>query len=206
MKNKAVDFDKTVKEIIYPAFPLIADEFLKKSNIKEGLCLDIGAGNGYLGLALAEKSDLQVRLIDIDPEILEFAETNIKARNLADQVKTIRADVEALPYPNNSVQLIVSRGSIFFWENQAKGLDEIYRILAPGGVTFIGGGFGTPEIFDEIGEKMKIQDPTWERHLAERIGPDSPKRFQKVLEKTCIPKEDVEISYNRENLWIIIKK
>lgn len=205
MDSKA-DFNKRVKEVIFPVFTLLADDFLQQSGIKEGICLDIGTGNGYMGLALAEKSDLNVRLIDVNTEILEFAEENIKARQLSDRVETLLANVEALPFKDNYAKLIVSRGSVFFWEDQVKGFNEVYRVLALGGMAFIGGGFATRELMEEIGHKMKEIYPDWERHLAERIGPDAPDRFREVLSKTNIPEAKVEISYDSVNLWIIIKK
>jgi ubiquinone/menaquinone biosynthesis C-methylase UbiE len=121
MDSKA-DFNKRVKEVIFPVFPLLADDFLQQSGIKEGICLDIGTGNGYMGLALAEKSDLNVRLIDVNTEILEFAEENIKARQLSDRVETLLANVEALPFRDNYAKLIVSRGSVFFLGGSGQGI------------------------------------------------------------------------------------
>ncbi len=205
MKDKK-GFNESVRKIIYPVFPLLADDFLQKSGITQGVSLDIGTGNGYLGLALAEKSDLQVRLVDIDSEMLEFAQENIRERQLAGRVDTVRADVEALPFPDNYAQLIVSRGSVFFWENQAAGLNEVYRVLAPGGMSFIGGGFATPELMEEVKYKMMKKDPDWEKHLAERIGPDAPDRFREVLRKTRIPESKSEITYDSVNLWMVIRK
>lgn len=206
MENKAADFNKTVKEFIFPVFPLIAEEFLQKSGIKEGVCLDVGAGNGYLGLAIAEKSRLQVRLIDIDSEILHFAEENIQERKLSDRVKTLKANVEELPFADNFAQLIVSRGSIFFWNDQVKGLNEIYRVLAPGGMAFIGGGFFTRELLDEISTKMTEINPKWESHIAEKLGADAPQKFRQVLKKTDIPESKVDVIYDSANLWIVMKK
>ena len=188
-------FNKRVKEILFPVYPLLADDILQKSGVKEGICLDLGAGNGYLGLALAEKSALNVRLIDIDSEILQFAEENIKTRQLSDRVATLQGNVESLPLPDNYAKLIVSRGSVFFWEDQVQAFNEIYRVLAPGGMTFIGGGFATRELMDEISNKMKDFHPDWPGHLAEKIGPDAPDRFRGVLRKTNIPQAKVEISY-----------
>ncbi len=205
MKDKK-GFNEIVKKIIYPVFPLLADDFLQKSGITKGVCLDIGTGNGYLGLALAEKSNLQVRLVDLDPEMLEFAHENINERRLSDRVDTVLGNVEALPFPDDYAQLIVSRGSVFFWENQVEGFNEVYRVLAPGGMTFIGGGFATPELMEEVACKMKENNPDWEKHLAERLGPDAPDKFREVLRQTRIPESKAEVSYDSVNLWIVIRK
>lgn len=48
-----------------------------------------------------------------------------------------------MPFPDNSVDLVVSRGSIFFWDDPVKGLQEVYRALRPGGKAMIGGGAGS---------------------------------------------------------------
>ncbi|MBC7343666.1 MAG: methyltransferase domain-containing protein, partial [Clostridia bacterium] len=36
-----------------------------------------------------------------------------------------------------------------FWENLEKAFKEIHRVLAPGGIAYIGGGFGTSELKKE---------------------------------------------------------
>ncbi len=205
VRNKD-DFDKIVREIMFPVFPLLADTFLQKSGIAEGVCLDIGTGNGYLGLALAGKSNLRVHLVDVDPGMLKYAEENIRERRLSGRVDTVRADVEALPFPDNYARLIVSRGSVFFWENQVEGFNEIYRVLAPGGMTFIGGGFATAELMAEVGAKMKAKNPGWEKHLEKNIGPDAPGRFRQILRECRIPEPEVEVSYDAVNLWVMMRK
>jgi SAM-dependent methyltransferase len=42
-----------------------------------------------------------------------------------------------------SVDLVVSRGSVFFWDDPAQGIREAHRVLRPGGWAMIGGGLGS---------------------------------------------------------------
>ena len=47
-----------------------------------------------------------------------------------------------MPFADKSFELVVSRGSFPFWEDKVGGFREVYRVLKPGGIGFIGGGFG----------------------------------------------------------------
>jgi ubiquinone/menaquinone biosynthesis C-methylase UbiE len=40
---------------------------------------------------------------------------------------------EALPFDDVSFDIVVSANSIFFWPDQPAGIQEIYRVLKPGG-------------------------------------------------------------------------
>jgi ubiquinone/menaquinone biosynthesis C-methylase UbiE len=199
-------FDKMVREIMFPVYPLLAADFMQKSGITEGTCLDIGAGNGYLGLALAEKSNLRVHLVDPDPDILKLARVNIGERRLEGRVGTVVAGAGALPFPDNYARLIVSRGSVFFWENKVEDFNEIYRVLAPGGWTFIGGGFATPQLMADIVAKMKTKNPHFDKFVEKNIGPGAPERFHEVLRKSKVPESEAGVSYDSANLWVIMRK
>jgi ubiquinone/menaquinone biosynthesis C-methylase UbiE len=66
----------------------------------------------------------------------------------------VKSDVHATPFPDNSFDLIVSRGSVFFWNDLPGALREISRILKPGGIIFCGGGLGSAEIGRRIQQKI----------------------------------------------------
>lgn len=44
---------------------------------------------------------------------------------------------DALPFADNSFDIVVSTGSIHHWKDPEAGLNEIYRILSPGGYALI---------------------------------------------------------------------
>jgi len=50
---------------------------------------------------------------------------------------------ESLPLPDCSVDVVVSRGSVFFWKSPADGIREVHRVLRPGGKAMVGGGLGS---------------------------------------------------------------
>ncbi len=111
----AKEFSQISRNIFYPIYPVIADQILKKG-VCQGCCLDVGSGPGYLGLAIARQTQMQVCLFDINEEALEIAKQNIKAAALEERVYVEQGNVEALPYPDNAFNLVTSRGSLFFLE------------------------------------------------------------------------------------------
>ncbi|MDD2568776.1 MAG: class I SAM-dependent methyltransferase [Clostridia bacterium] len=204
MEMNVAEFDKVAKETFAPVYPVIAKQIKQKTKIMEGTCVDLGCGGGYLGLALAQITNLTVHLFDLLPEMQAIAKKNIKEYGLADRVTTILGDVHELPFADRSIDLLISRGSIFFWEDQAKALQEIYRVLAPGGKTFIGGGFGTPELKAKITQKMKQQDNSWNSNIKNRIGKASDEHFCSMLAQAGVT--NFTIDRSDAGMWIIMRR
>jgi SAM-dependent methyltransferase len=146
-----------------PLFPLIvyqalAQEIIEECNIVEGLCVDIGSGVGMLGIQLAKLTQLEVLLLDVDKKALIGSLKNAEHFKVKGRVSAIRADVHNLPFKSNSINLIVSRGSIPFWKDHVKAFREIYDALVGGGRAFIGGGLtrNLPEnVRRELGYRIR---------------------------------------------------
>ena len=204
MGNKAKEFDKIALEVFALVYPVIAGQILDKAQINEGLCLDIGSGSGYLGFAIAKVSDLNIYSMDNELEAIEVLQQNIVERQLESRVKPLHGDVHNIPLETGAVQLAVSRGSMFFWEEQAQALNEIYRVLAPGGFACIGGGFGTSQIKKQIDEKMLQINLNWLDFIDKNMGPKEPQKWRDILSKTDIPKFNIE--HNPIEMWITFRK
>jgi ubiquinone/menaquinone biosynthesis C-methylase UbiE len=83
-----------------------------------------------------------------------------------------------MPFPDNFADLIVSRGSVFFWEDKVGAFEEIYRVLKPNGRTYIGGGFGTAELREKVMREMKKMISEWKKGVKERLGKNTLKRLK----------------------------
>ncbi len=156
--GEAARFDRFAREAFKRVYPLLADQILQDYSIREGTCLDVGCGPGYLAIELAKQSRLTVVGVDIDEEAVRIAEKNVSRAKLDDRVSIEQGDVHDLRFADDSAELIVSRGSFLFWKNPTRAFREIYRVLKPGGVAFIGGGMGraiTPEEKSAI--KVKVE-------------------------------------------------
>ena len=145
-------------------FGPVAEDVLEYCRPEEGLWVDLGCGGGGLGFALARASKSTVVLIDPNAEALGKTVDKARSSGLAGRVVPIVGHAEKLPLPDASINLVVSRGSIFFWSDPPKGLREVYRILRPDCRALIGGGFGSSypawaheEFFKRLYEDLRAQ-------------------------------------------------
>jgi len=162
MQKELPDFYKTVVE-----------DILHRCHPKEGVWVDLGSGAGGVGLSLLERTTSVIVMIDPNQDALQKALDDAKKAELGKRIIAIKAMAEDIPLPDNCIDLVVSRGSIFFWNDKAQGLREVFRILAPGGKAMIGGGLGTsyPE--------WARQEFTRRRHEGvKKEGSEAYKRFQ----------------------------
>ncbi len=104
-----------------------------------GLWVDLGCGAGGVGLALARWCEGVVLLVDPDQDALREALESSRGLD----VWALAGRAEQMPLASESADLVVSRGSIFFWQDPVQGIREVYRILRPGGRAMIGGGLGS---------------------------------------------------------------
>ncbi len=162
MQIDAQKFDVIARTVFAPVYPLLAQQIIERTGVMSGLCLDLGSGGGYLGLALAWNSRLRVCLLDESEDMKAIAERTILERQLDNRVVAVRGDVHKIPLKSSSVNLVVSRGSIYFWDDLTMVLREIWRVLAPGGHVCIGGGFGSKALRDEVVAKMRLKEPGWQ--------------------------------------------
>jgi SAM-dependent methyltransferase len=149
------------REVFAPLYPYYAARFLAASGISRGLCLDAGAGPGFLGLAVAEASRCRVILADRSPAMLRAAQEEIARRGLPGRATALGADVAALPLADGCVDLVVSRGSVMFWDDLPRSFGELWRALAPGGRAYLGGGLGPPAMRLAICRAMAARDARW---------------------------------------------
>ena len=199
----AQSYEKTVREVFAPVYPVIAKQIKQRTGITRGLCLDVGAGTGHLGIEIAKITDLQVCLLDNSKEMLSIAEQNIANSSLGSRVKTLRGDVHNIPIVDCSIDLVVSRGSLFFWEDRKRAFKEIYRVLAPGGIAYVGGGFGTDELKRKIDIEMQKRDGHWRENMVKKVD-NTNSDYQSLMKSVDIL--DYRVIKNSANMWIVIRK
>lgn len=105
---------------------------LAKKECEPGAILDVGCGTGRL-LRKAGKAWPGVMRMGIDaaPGMIDVA------RGLAPDIMFHAGTAEALPLPDASMDITFSTTSFHHWNDQAKGIREIARVLRPGGCFFL---------------------------------------------------------------------
>ena len=194
--------EKMMKGQFKKIYPVIARQILERTGITSGRCIDLGGGPGMLAVELAKASALKVTVCDVTFECIALAKENSLEHGVEERVSAVQGAAEKLPFNDNSIDLVVSRGSIFFWEDQQQGLAEVFRVLRPSGWAYIGGGFGTAELLQEILAE-KADDLKWDRERQERLAKNPPGHFEAMLLKLGI---DGIVQRGEAGMWIIFKK
>ncbi|MGD9948491.1 MAG: class I SAM-dependent methyltransferase [Desulfobulbus sp.] len=208
MKIDACQFDTIARTVFAPVYPVIADQIIDHTGITSGTCLDVGCGPGHLGATLACKTELYLLFFDQSREMLELCERTIDEKGLRGRAGLLPGDIGSIALPDGSVDLIISRGSIFFWDDLPQAFREIHRVLTPGGKTFIGGGFGSVALKQSIRNQMAARNQgkdQFGQKMRTNLGPEMRRRFEECLQAAEINNftilQDEEIG-----LWIMMHK
>src|SRR5262244_2102799 len=92
--------------------------------------LDVGCGTGVVALTAA-RLGAKVTGIDLTPELVAHAKENAAIMKLPVQFQ--QGDVEALPVPDATFDVVVSQFGHMFAPRPAVAVKEMLRVLKPGG-------------------------------------------------------------------------
>jgi ubiquinone/menaquinone biosynthesis C-methylase UbiE len=100
--------------------------------------LEIGAGTGYFSLNLLQAGVVaHATCTDISPGMVATLSRN--AERLGLDVRTARADAEALPFADRSFDLVLGHAVLHHLPNLRRAFAEFHRVLHPGGrIVFAG--------------------------------------------------------------------
>jgi radical SAM protein with 4Fe4S-binding SPASM domain len=96
--------------------------------------LDIGTGNGFVALILAEMGH-EVTALDISPKMLNIAMENSLKNNLS--INFHRSDAEKLPFSDKYFDVVISRYTLWTILNPFNTLKEWKRVLRKGGSVIV---------------------------------------------------------------------
>jgi ubiquinone/menaquinone biosynthesis C-methylase UbiE len=100
--------------------------------------LEIGSGTGYFTLNLMQDGVIRAATCtDISPGMLETLERN--ALELGLEVETAACDAAALPFEDESFDLVLGHAVLHHLPDLDRAFAEFHRVLAPGGTLFFAG-------------------------------------------------------------------
>ena len=111
---------------------MIAGE-LKKHH-PNGLMVDIGCGPGYLVADIAKAfPHLYTVGVDISEEMMQITTHNLRSLGISERVSFQQGAVQKLPFEDNTADFVVSTLSLHHWPDPKQALEEVHRVLRPGG-------------------------------------------------------------------------
>lgn len=105
------------------------------ADLKKGeIVLDLGAGGGFDAFLSARKVGPSGKVygVDMTPEMLNTARTNA-AKEGYHNVEFLLGEIEHLPLPNNSIDVIISNCVVNLSTNKSQVFSESFRVLKEGG-------------------------------------------------------------------------
>lgn len=93
---------------------------------------DIGCGTGASTIELAKTLDAEIMAVDFVPNFLDTLQLNAQKHAVADQITTVNASMAALPFDEETFDVIWSEGAIYNM-GFAAGVSDWRRLLKKGG-------------------------------------------------------------------------
>lgn len=104
---------------------------------KPNIILDLATGTGDLAILLTQLHPKKIFAADYADKMLQMAQQKILQKKLNHIVEVRKEDGEQLSFEDNFFDAITISFGIRNFENYQKGLQEMYRVLKPGGVLVI---------------------------------------------------------------------
>ncbi|AQQ54860.1 class I SAM-dependent methyltransferase [Planococcus lenghuensis] len=97
---------------------------------------DLGAGNGYFTIPLAQMVSKTVTAVDIEPRMLAMLQENAE-REKVGNIQCVQSDLESIPFGDRSFDKVLIAFVIHEVEDPDKVLVEVRRLLKPGGIVLM---------------------------------------------------------------------
>lgn len=93
--------------------------------------LEVAPGPGYLAIEIAKRGSYRVVGLDISHSFVRIASENARREGVAIEFR--QGDAAHLPFPDDSFVFVVCRAAFKNFSDPVGALDEIHRVLKPGG-------------------------------------------------------------------------
>lgn len=193
---------KRINQLFAEFYPYLARQIANAYGKEDGLALEIGPYGPGISIELIRLCPgLRIIVGDSSAEVLSYLEEKVAEACLGERIEIKELNKYNLPFAAATFDLEVFRGGLFFWENQAQILGEIYRVLKPGGVAVVGGGFGA-EAPDELIKARAAEIRELNRRLGKRTLSET--QIGDILRQAGLT--DCTKVERRHGLWLTMRK
>jgi SAM-dependent methyltransferase len=128
--------------------------------------LDLGCGGGHVAFLLAGLAG-HVAAVDLSATMTAMVAAEAKRRGIVN-LDVRQGAVEALPWPDESFDIVVSRYSAHHWRDVGAGLNEARRVLKPGGLAVFMDAYSPADpLLDTWLQSLELlRDPSHVRNLS----------------------------------------
>lgn len=110
------------------------DQLNVAHTLKQAIYLEIGCGRFYFGQDIASQTKLIIG-VDLSKYSLMIAKKMLDQKGITNYI-LIFGDILRLPIKSNAIDVIYGGGVIEHFKDTQQAVDELYRVLKPGGVSF----------------------------------------------------------------------
>ncbi len=172
------EFCDISRKYFFEGYQIIArevNEWFELSKLTpDDTILEFGGGEGFISIFLSKLTRAKFIYIDKNKYIAELARKNFEEAGISERVQIIVSEVEKADFPENSIDFIISRGTIQFTDYK-KTLSNAVKWLKPGKIAFMGCGFGLNlsdeyrKLINEFTKKAEKEDINTESDKFEEL-------------------------------------
>jgi len=152
------DLIKELNLLWEPVQPFLIRQIEELYGRRDGHVLEIGPFGGLV-FALARKNVRESFSIAAFPQTaIALYQQEARKHGLEDQVRIIKSDSSLTNIVDESIDLAIFRGALFFPVLFQVDFGAIYRVLRTAGIAFVGGGFGkytSAEVISQIRKRSE---------------------------------------------------
>lgn len=121
--------------------------------------VDLGSGGGIDSILAAKRVGSTGRVVGVDllDEMVERASGNARTAGVAGWTEFVRGEMEELPLPDASVDVVISNGVINLSPRKSRVFAEIFRVLRSGGRVCV----SDLTVEDDLPPEIMTSDAAW---------------------------------------------
>ena len=120
--------------VLHPGGYEATDKLINMCNISENShILDLACGKGTTAIYLAKKFGCRVTGIDISEKLIETAKQISRQKRMGDKITFKVANALEMPFEDDLFDSVVSQAFFILIDENERALEEISRVLKPGG-------------------------------------------------------------------------